>query len=96
MHRLFAQAYFYSEIQDIFDSFVAQPFSEYFDRFNFKVFRYSFSEAIFFNRLKSGFSLSDRCKIFTSNWLWIEICENVVLNKIDITMKTMNKKLWNW
>ena len=93
MHRLFAQAYFYSEIQDIFDSFVAQPFSEYFDRFNFKVFRYSFSEAIFFNRLKSGFSLSDRCKIFTSNWLWIEICENVVLNKIDITMKTMNKKL---
>ena len=93
MHRLFAQAYFYSEIQDIFDSLVAQPFSEYFDRFNFKVFRYSFSEAIFFNRLKSGFSLSDRCKIFTSNWLWIEICENVVLNKIDITMKTMNKKL---
>ena len=93
MHRLFAQAYFYSEIQDIFDSFVAQPFSEYFDRFNFKVFRYSFSEAIFFNRLKSGFSLSDRCKIFTSNWLWIEICENRVLNNIDITMKTMNKKL---
>ena len=93
MHRLFAQAYFYSEIQDIFDSFVAQPFSEYFDIFNFKVFRYSFSEAIFFNRLKSGFSLSDRCKIFTSNWLWIEICENRVLNNIDITMKTMNKKL---
>ena len=24
-------------------------------------------------------SLSDRYKIFTSNWLWIEICENVVL-----------------
>ena len=46
MHRLFAQAYFYSEIQDIFDSFVAQPFSEYFDRFNFKVFRYSFSIAL--------------------------------------------------
>ena len=78
MHRLFAQAYFYWEIQDISDSFVAQPFSEHFNRFNFKVFRYSFSEAIFFNRLKRGFSLSDRCKIFISNWLWIEICENVV------------------
>ena len=47
---------------------------------------------IFFNRLKSGFSLSDRYKIFTSNWLWIEICENVVLSKIDITMTTINKK----
>ena len=60
-----------------------------------KVFRYSFSEAIpiFFNRLKSGFFLVwDRCKIFTSNWLWIEICENVVLSKIDITMTTVNKK----
>ena len=31
MHRLFAQAYFYSEIQDISDSFVAQPFSEHFN-----------------------------------------------------------------
>ena len=57
MHRLFAQAYFYSEIQDISDSFAAQPFSEQFDRFNFKVFRYSFLEAIFFIRLKSGFFL---------------------------------------
>ena len=46
--------------------------------------------------LKVVFSLSDRYKIFTSNWLWIEICENVVLSKIDITMTTMNKKLWNW
>ena len=64
---------------------------------DFKVFRYSFSAAIpillFFNRLKSVFSLSDRYKIFTSNWLWIEICENVVLSKIDITMTTINKKL---
>ena len=62
---------------------------------SFKVFRYSFSEAIpmFLNRLKSVFSLSDRYKIFTSNWLWIEICENVVLSKIDITMTTINKKL---
>ena len=48
-----------------------------------KVFRYSFSEAIpiFFNRLKSVF--------FLVRWLWIEICENVVLSKIDITMTTI-------
>ena len=39
------------------------------------------------------FSLSDRYEIFTSNWLWIEICENVDLSKIDITMTTPNKKL---
>ena len=65
------------------------------DNYALKVFRYSFSGAIpiFFNRLKSGFSLSDRYDIFTSNWLWIEICENVVLSKIDITMTTINKKL---
>ena len=43
--------------------------------------------------LKVFFSLSDRYKIFTSNWLWIEICENVVLSEIDITMTTINKKL---
>ena len=36
--------------------------------------------------------MSDRYKIFTSNWLWIEICENAVLSKIDITMTTINKK----
>ena len=30
-------------------------------------------------------------KIFTSNWLWIEICESVVLSKIDITMTIINK-----
>ena len=59
-----------------------------------KVFRYSFSEAIpiFFNCLKSVFSLPDRYKIFTSNWLWIEICENVGLSEIDITMTTINKQ----
>ena len=59
-----------------------------------KVFRYSFSEAIpiFFNRLKSVFSLFDRYKMFTSNWLSIEICENVVLSKIDITT-TINKTI---
>ena len=62
------------------------------------MFRYSFSEAIpiFINRLKSVFSLSDRYKIFTSNWRWIEICENVVLSKIDITMTTMNKQNGKW
>ena len=43
--------------------------------------------------LKVVFSLSDRYKIFTSNFLWIEICENVVLSKIDINMTTTNKKL---
>ena len=32
-------------------------------------------------------SLSDRYKISTSNWLWIEICENRGFSKIDITMK---------
>ena len=59
---------------------------------DFKVFRYSFSAAIpiFFNHLKSVFSLSDRYKIFTSNWLRIEICENAVLSRIDVTMTTIN------
>ena len=47
----------------------------------------------FSKALKVVFSLSDRYIIFTSNWLWIEICENVVLSKIDITMTTINKKL---
>ena len=41
--------------------------------------------------LKAFFSLSDRYKVFTINWLWIEICENVVLSKIDITMTTIDK-----
>ena len=36
--------------------------------------------------------MSDRYKIFTTNWLWIENCENVVLVKIGITMTTINKK----
>ena len=40
--------------------------------------------------LKVFYSLSDR------NKLWIAICENVVLSKIDITMTTTNKNLWNW
>ena len=51
-----------------------------------KLYRY-FSIA-----LKVVFSLSDRYKIFTSKWIWIDICENVVFSKIDITMTTINKK----
>ena len=61
-----------------------------------KVFRYSFSETIpmFFNRLKSNLSLPDRHKIFTSmDWLWIEVCQNAIFSKIDITMTTMKKTL---
>ena len=44
----------------------------------FKVFRYSFSEAmpIFFNTSRMLFSFSDRYKIFISDWLWIEVCQN--------------------
>ena len=37
-------------------------------------------------------SLSDRYKIFPSDWLWIEVCQNVILTKIDITMTTINRK----
>ena len=43
--------------------------------------------------LEVVFSSFDHYKIFTSNWLWIEIRENVVLSKIDVTMTTINKKL---
>ena len=38
--------------------------------------------------------MSDRYKIFIIIWLLTEICENAVLSKIDITMTTINKKLW--
>ena len=31
-------------------------------------------------------SMSDRYKIFTNDWLQIEICQNVGFSKIDITM----------
>jgi len=44
---------------------------------------------------KEFFSLSDRYEIFTSNWRWIEISENVVLSKIDITMTTIDKQNGN-
>ena len=54
-----------------------------FDRVFHRPYRY-FSIA-----LKVVFSSSDRYKIFTSNWLWIEICEN----EIDITLTSINKKL---
>ena len=36
--------------------------------------------------------MSDRNKIFTSICLWIEICENAVFSKIDITMTTIITK----
>ena len=63
-------------------------------RRHIKVLRYSFSEAIptLFNRLKSVFFDVRSLKIFTSSWRWIEICENVVLIKIDITMTTIKKQ----
>ena len=31
--------------------------------------------------------------MFTTNWHWIEVCQNVVLSKIDFTMATVNKKI---
>ena len=59
-----------------------------------EVFRYSFSEAIpiFSVALKAILSFSDRQKILTSDWLRIEICQNVGVSKIDITMTTIKKK----
>ena len=63
-----------------------------------KVFPYSFSEALatVFNRsIKVILSLSDHYKIFSTDWSWIEVSQNVVLSKIDTTMTAINKKLWN-
>ena len=31
--------------------------------------------------------------MFTTNWHWIEVCQNVVLSKIDITMATNKQKI---
>ena len=31
--------------------------------------------------------------MFTTNWHWIEVCQNVVLSKIDFTMATVNNKI---
>ena len=36
-----------------------------------------------------------RYKLFTSDWLLNEVCQNAVFGKIDITMTTINKKLQN-
>ena len=36
-------------------------------------------------------SLSDRYKNFTTDGLWIKVCQNLVLSRIDITMATINK-----
>ena len=38
-------------------------------------------------------SLCDCYKIFTSDFILIEICQNALLGKIDITMTTINEKL---
>ena len=46
--------------------------------------------------LKGIISVSNRYKIFASDWLWIEVCQSIVLNKIDITMTTVNKIIGNW
>ena len=34
-----------------------------------------------------------RYKLFTSDCLWNEVCQNAVFSKIDITMTKMNKKI---
>ena len=57
-------------------------------------FRGQETDIIFSIALKVTSSLSDRYKIFVSDWLYIEICQNVGFSKIDITMTTINKKLW--
>ena len=46
---------------------------------------------MFFNCLKS-----DATKFSPRDWLWIEVCQNTVFSKIDITITTKNKKIWNW
>ena len=46
--------------------------------------------------LKVILFLSDHYKLLNRVWLWIEVCQNAVFSKIDITMTTIiNKKLWN-
>ena len=45
--------------------------------------------------LKVISSLSDRHKIYNSDWPWIEVSQNAVFSKINITMSIINKKLWN-
>ena len=53
-----------------------------------KVFRYSFSGTI------SMFFFCP-CPIATKFSLVIEVCQNAVFSKIDVTMTTINKKLCN-
>ena len=59
----------------------------------FMVFPYTFSAAtpVFFSDLKHDFFLSVRYKIFTTDGPWIEVCQNAVFSKMDITMTTINK-----
>ena len=45
----------------------------------------------FFNRLRVNLSFPDRYEIVTKKRTWIELCQTVVLNKIDIIMTTLNK-----
>ena len=55
--------------------------------------RYSFSETIpgcFSIALKVILCLFDRYKLFTSDCLRNEVCQNAVFSKIDITMTTIN------
>ena len=63
------------------------------------MFQYSFSKVvpIFFNLLKSDFFPCPIAIKFLPvvGVNWIEICENVVLSKIDITMATINRQNGN-
>ena len=45
--------------------------------------------------LKMILSLSGLYKLFTSDWLRIEVCQNAVFSKLDITVTTTSKKLQN-
>ena len=60
-----------------------------------KVFRYSFWETIpmflNFGHLKSDFILLRLLRSFTSDWIWIKVCQNTVFIKLDITMTTVKK-----
>ena len=53
-------------------------------------------DAVFRRRYRCfSIALKDCHKIFTSDWLWIEVCQNAVSSKVDITMTAINKKLRN-
>ena len=93
MHRLFAQAYFYWKFKTFPIPLSHNLSVNILTDLTLRCFDTVFQRSYFSIELKVDFSLSNRSKIFTSNWLWIEICENVVSNKINITMTTINKKL---